>query len=363
MDFVTDMRIRVLSISAVLTLPASAQLDSAFTLGGYAEVYYSYDLSNPGEHVRQGPFYSYLRHNEVALNLGYLKLSYAKANVRGNLALMAGTYAQYNLAQEPELLRSVFEANVGVKLSRQHDLWLDAGIMPSHIGFESAIGMNCWNVTRSLLADNSPYYVAGLKMGYTSPGKTWYAAGIMLNGWQRMARPPGNNTPAFGTQLTYTPSDNVTMNWSTFIGNDKPDSVSQMRYFSNLYAQIQFTERFGLIAGFDCGLEQAARGDSSSSWWSPVLIPRFTLNERTHIAARWELYQDKHGIIVGPTGAPNGFNTMGYSVNFDRKVGENVLWRIEARALTSQDRIFTDNKGAATASNVFFTTSLSIRFP
>ncbi|MBK6341899.1 MAG: porin [Flavobacteriales bacterium] len=357
------MRTSIVPFAVALAIPASAQLDSAFTLSGYAEVYYSYELSNPDNHLRQGPFYSFNRHNEVSLNMGYAKLAYAKNNVRGNLALMAGTYAQYNLAAEPELLRSVFEANVGVKLSKTRELWIDAGIMPSHIGFESAIGADSWNVTRSLLAENSPYYEAGLKLGYTSRNAKWYAAGMMLNGWQRIARPEGNNTPAFGTQLTFKPSDKLMVNWSTFVGNEMPDSVSQMRYFSNLYAQLQITEGFGLTAGFDYGMQEASTGDSSSMWMSPVLIPRFQLSERSWVAGRWELYQDADGVIVGSTGTPNGFNTMGYSINFDRRIGDNVLWRIEARALNSQDKIFADDKGGDSPSNVFFTTSLSIRFP
>lgn len=357
------MRSFVLPLACALSLTGVAQLDSTISVSGYAELYYSYDLSNPGDHLRQGPFYSFNRHNETTLNLGFVKLAYEKSNVRGNLALMAGTYAQYNLAAEPELLRSVFEANVGVKLSKQHELWLDAGIMPSHIGFESAIGADCWNVTRSLLAENSPYYEAGVKFGYTSKNEKWYVAGMLLNGWQRIARPEGNNTPAFGTQLTYTPSDKVKLNWSTFVGNDQPDSVSQLRAFSNLYAQLQITERFGLIAGFDYGMQQEASGDSSSLWMSPVLIPRFTLNERTHLAARWELYQDRDGVIIGATGTPNGFNTMGNSLNLDRRIGENVLWRIEARMLQSEDKIFVDDKAVASQSNTFFTTSLSIELP
>ena len=94
------------------------QLDSAITLSAYAEAYYSFDMAQPDNHLRPGFFYSFNRHNEVNLNLGMVKLNYAKNNVRGNIALMAGTYPQYNLAAEPELLRSVFEAHAGVKLSK-----------------------------------------------------------------------------------------------------------------------------------------------------------------------------------------------------------------------------------------------------
>jgi hypothetical protein len=282
--------------------------------------------------------------------------------VRGNLALMAGTYPQYNLAAEPELLRSVYEANVGVRLSSSKNLWLDAGIMPSHIGFESAIGKDCWNLTRSLLADNTPYYEAGARLSYTSDNGKWYASGLLLNGWQRIARVDGNNTPAFGTQLTYKPNGNTTLNWSTFVGNDKPDTVSQMRIFNNLYAQIQASDRFGVILGCDIGMEEAASGDSTNMFITPIVIPRFKLTDKSYIAARWEMYQDEDGVIIA-TGTEHGFNTMGYSLNFDHWVAPNVVWRIEARMLQSEDKIFADADGEATETNTFFTTSIAIALP
>ena len=338
------------------------KLDSAITLSAYAEAYYSFDMAQPDNHLRPGFFYSFNRHNEVNLNMGMIKLAYAKNNVRGNLALMAGTYPQYNLAAEPELLRSVFEANAGVKLSKTKELWIDAGIMPSHIGFESAIGKDCWNLTRSMLADNTPYYEAGARLSYTSPSGRWYASGLLLNGWQRIARVDGNNTPAFGTQLTFKPSGSTTFNWSTFVGNDKPDTVSQMRIFNNLYAQLQLTERFGLILGCDIGMEEAASGDSANMFLTPIVIPRYKFSDKTYVAARWELYQDEYGVIIA-TGTPNGFNTMGYSLNFDHWIAPNVVWRLEARMLQSEDKIFADADGEATETNIFFTTSLAIALP
>ena len=353
-----------------MVLTASAQmLDSAITLSAYAEAYYSYDLAQPEDHLRPGFFYSFNRHNEVNLNMGMVKLAYARKNVRGNFALMAGTYAQYNLAAEPELLRNVFEANAGVKLSTRRNLWLDVGILPSHIGFESAIGKDCWNLTRSILADNTPYYEAGARVSYTSDNGKWYASGLLLNGWQRITRVEGNNTPAAGTQLTYRPNGNTTLNWSTFVGNDKPDSVSQLRIFNNLYAQLQITERFGVIMGCDIGAEQAASGDSlpgaqagSGTWITPILIPRYRLGEKSYLAARVEYYQDEQGVIIA-TGTPKGFRTLGYSLNFDQWVNPNVLWRIEARSLSSEDAVFVDADGGPSTTNTFFTASIAFSIP
>lgn len=353
-----------------MVLTASAQmLDSAITISAYAEAYYGYELAQPEDHLRPGFFYSFNRHNEVNLNMGMVKLAYARKNVRGNFALMAGTYAQYNLAAEPELLRNVFEANAGVKLSTRRNLWLDVGILPSHIGFESAIGKDCWNLTRSILADNTPYYEAGARVSYASNNGKWYASGLLLNGWQRITRVNGNNTPAAGTQLTYKPNGNTTLNWSTFVGNDKPDSVSQLRIFNNLYAQLQITERFGVIMGCDIGVEQAASGDSlpgaqaaSGTWITPILIPRYRLGERSYLAARVEYYQDEQGVIIA-TGTPKGFRTLGYSLNFDQWVNPNVLWRIEARSLSSEDPVFVDTDGGPSTTNTFFTASIAFSIP
>lgn len=144
---------------------------SPLTFSGYAETYYSYDFANPENHIRPGFFYNYNKHNEVNLNLGFAKMNYSSSTVRGNFALMAGTYAEYNLAAESDLMQHVFEANVGVRISSKANLWVDAGIMPSHIGFESAIGKDNMTLTRSILAENSPYYESGVKIGYTSPSE------------------------------------------------------------------------------------------------------------------------------------------------------------------------------------------------
>ncbi|RYD94653.1 MAG: porin [Sphingobacteriales bacterium] len=333
----------------------------ALKFSGYVETYYAYDFGQPETNTRPGFFYSHNRHNEVALNLGFIKANYDNGMVRGNLALMAGSYANANLAAEEGVLKNVFEANAGVKLSKTANLWVDAGIFASHIGFESAIGKDCWTLTRSILADNSPYYESGAKLSYTSPSGKWFISGLVLNGWQRIQRVEGNRTLAFGHQLTYKPNAKVTLNSSSFIGNDKPAADKRMRYFHNFYGQFQVTDKFGLIAGFDIGAEQKAKdSESYSSWYSPVLIAKYALTDKASISARGEYYSDEDGVIIS-TGTANGFKTMGYSLNFDYAIYSNVVWRVEARSLTSKDEIFLDN-GDPVKNNAFVSTALAISF-
>lgn len=358
------MKNTLLATLSVITLNGFAQTDSTknpLTISGYVETYYSYDFGNPSDHNRPGFVYSHNRHNEVNLNLGFIKAAYATDKVRANLALMTGTYANANLAAEPRVLKNIFEANAGVKISKKKNLWVDAGIFASHIGFESAIGKDCWNLTRSIMADNTPYYESGVKISYTSGNEKWFLSGLILNGWQRIQRVNGNNTPAFGHQVTFKPNSKVTLNSSSFVGSDTPDSTRQMRYFHNFYGQFQLTEKLGMILGFDIGAQQKSKGSRDYNvWYNPNLIVKFSPNKKVSVAARCEYYSDANGVIIS-TGTLNGFQTYGYSLNLDYQIMNNVVWRIEGRGFTSKDKIFTLNDNPS-SQNYFLTTALAISF-
>ncbi len=125
----------LLLLISVFTKGQSDSVNSALKISGYIETYYIYDFGNPSHHNRPDFILSFNRHNEVNLNLGIIKAAYEKSNVRANLALMTGTYSNANLADEPGVLRNIFEANTGVKISKNKDLWIDAGVFSSHIGF------------------------------------------------------------------------------------------------------------------------------------------------------------------------------------------------------------------------------------
>ncbi|GAA4307179.1 porin [Compostibacter hankyongensis] len=332
------------------------------TFSGYAEVYYTYDFNRPGDHTRPAFLYSHNRTGEINLNLGYLKAAYGSSRVRGNLALAAGTYMNANYAAEEGVLKNIYEANIGVKLSGKRKLWIDAGILPSHIGFESAVGKDNWTLTRGLAAENSPYFETGLRLGYTTLNGKWYLAALYLNGWQRIQRPEENNTPAFGAEVTFRPSEKVTLNYSGFSGSDQPDSLRKMRYFNNLYGIFQISDRFGITAGIDFGLEQQEKGSGDlHTWYAPVLIFRYSPSSRIHIAVRGEYYRDKNGVILA-TGMTHGAALTGVSANVDYAITSHVVWRTEARNLSSKDAIFIKKDGSVAGHTTAATTALAIFF-
>jgi hypothetical protein len=283
--------------------------------------------------------YNHNRNNELNLNIGLIKISAKHLKYRANFALHAGTYVMDNYANESKALRHISEGNAGLSLNKKNNLWFDAGIFSSHIGFESAISKDSWTLTRSLLAENSPYYLAGAKLTY-NPNTHWELGALICNGWQRIKKVSGNSLPAFCTQIKYTNVDKLTINWSTFIGTDDPDSTRRMRYFNNFYVQSQPTKKFGFIAGFDIGGQQTKKDSSGYNiWFSPVIILRYSFTDKWSTAARAEYYQDKGGVII-TTGTTNGFKTSGLSLNLDYSPVKNVACRLEGRWLDSIDNIF-----------------------
>ena len=350
---------------AVCGITASAQNDSInkpLTISGYAEVYYTADFNNPKNNNRPGFVYSHNRNNEININLAYIKTAYNTENVRANLALAAGTYMNANYAAEQGVMKNVYEANVGLKISKKHNLWIDAGIFPSHLGFESAIGKDNWTLTRSLFADNSPYFETGAKISYTSESGKWFVSGLVLNGWQRIQRVDGNSTPAFGHQLIFKPNEKLTINSSSFIGNDKPDSIRQMRYFHNLYAVYQINKKLGITAGFDIGAEQKSKGSEQYNiWYTPVLVAKYNVTDKLSFTARGEYYQDEKGVIIS-TGTENGFKTFGYSFNADYQILPNLVWRTEIRNLNSKDAIFMNRTDEFNKNSLTATTALAVSF-
>lgn len=350
------------SLASSPTHAEEKQPDSAFSISGYAEAYFSYDSNEPSGGTKSPFIYSYNKNSEISMNLAFVKGAYNTNQVRANLAIAGGSYMNANYASEPGVLNNLYEGNIGLKLSNEHNLWLDAGVFASHIGFETATGKDNWTLTRSMAADNSPYYETGGKISYTSDNDVWFLSALVLNGWQHIQRVEGNSSPSFGTQVMYKPSAKITLNSSLFIGNDKPDPVRKNRFFHDFYVIYQVSNDISAMIGLDIGAEQKFTHSSSlSPWFNSTVILKYTPTAKSAIAIRAEYFEDKDGVII-TTGTPNGFRTWGFSTNYDYHITGNMLWRLEARMLNSKDNIFTQNTHHMVNHDAFVTTALAVSF-
>jgi hypothetical protein len=329
-----------------------------FQLSAFLETFYAYDFNRPLGAQRQAGFYHHNRHNEVNINLAMLRMAFEEEKYRAVLDIQAGTYAQDNYAAEQGMLQALYQAYAGVKLGE--DLWLDAGIFESHLGWESALSSKNYTLTRSLSAENSPYFLSGVRVQWQA-NEQLSLLGVISNGWQRIQRVPGNSLPGFGTQVVFRPSKEISFNWSTFFGTDDPDSTRRLRHFHNLYLHWQPEGKFKLIAGFDIGWQQASKGSPGMvHWLTPALIAHYRLNANWALGARSEYMQDENRVVfASPSSAPVGLQA--YSFNIDRQIHKNAIWRIEARYMQNEARLFESDNGLS-RENFYVTTSLAVEF-
>jgi hypothetical protein len=325
---------KILSISWIFFLGFAAFSQSdpqpVVRFSGYVETYYSFDFNRPEDHLRPFFLYNFNRHNEFSVNIALLRASFEQGKVRGTVALMGGTYAQYNLADEPEWAQMVNEASIGVQLHSK--LWLDVGIMPSHIGFESWIGTNGWHLSRSIMAENSPYFLTGARLTYSVNENTdltlWLA-----NGWQRVQRNPRNQSLGLGFSINHRPIPGLELHYANYLGNEQPDPLRLERFFNNFYAQYS-PGKWGWTIGADYGIEESI-APGLNQWFGVTTSIRRTLNERFVLAGRGEYYSDPRGVIVN-----GGIKVTGFSANIDYSVTSAAKFRLEARQFMSQDPVF-----------------------
>jgi hypothetical protein len=307
-----------------------AQTDStsSITVTGYIDCYYAYNFTEPTSN--NIPFaYNHNRHNEFNVNNVVVGLKYSNRRLRSNLLLHAGTYVKANYAAEPTLLQFINEASVGVKLSKK--IWLDAGIMPSHIGMETAISKDNWTLTRSLCAENSPYYETGAKLSFV-PNSKLSLAFLVLNGWQNIEEK--NSNKAVGTQVQFVPTKKWLINYSTFLGEGKnlPDSLQVLRHFHDVYFTWLISDKLAIASVFDFGYEQKSKTDKSfAGWYTPALLVRCKLTKQWNTCLRAEYFNDQNRII--------GINNevTGFSLNLDYAPMENALIRIEGKTFPTRD--------------------------
>jgi hypothetical protein len=356
------MKAKALSLSILLVLLANtahadptdpdgtptARSDDGPKLGVFVDTFYAWDFHRPADNRRPGFLYNHARHNELSISLALVTVAFEREAARLKLGLMAGTYAEDNLAFEQPLLRNLFEAQVGVRLDDA--LWLDAGLFPSHIGYEGAISLHNPTLTRSLAAENTPYYLAGVKLSFAVCPTVVFNV-IVANGWQNLQETTDNDMKGLGTQLTWT-HRGLTFNWSAWVSDEAPRTSSAWRVFNNVY--LAFTDDdLTLVLNADLGIQDNAE---LATWYAFYLIARLRVAEPLSLSARVERFADPDGVIVAPDG--QGVALTGGSLGLDVHLAEGALYRVEARALLADRAIFDSGESDL---DLALTTSLALQ--
>ncbi len=333
----------------------TSQLDPTVQVSGYAEAYYVGARHNDGR--LPDYVYSYQQTSQAHINLALIQSKYSSENFRANLSLASGTFMRANYANESGILNNLYQANIGIRLFDQQQWWLDIGVLPSHIGLETAKGNENWTLSRSIMADNTPYFETGAKLSYISQNQRWTLAGLVLNGWQRIRRQADNTLPAIGHLISYQSPTGWILNSSSFIGSDTPDSERRMRYFHHLNMQIPLTDRWQLQLAWDIGAEQAEKSSHRYYvWHSPLIQTRYQFNPEWSATFRLEAHHDPHQVIIQSL-QNNGFTAKAFSSNLDYRANPSLMYRIELKQIDA-----SKSTEYQAAHNFLINTSLSFDF-
>jgi len=317
------------SLSALLFIamvPLSASMTQGpWTVRTIVDGYYTTTSPHTDSDTPYGFIYSYDTVNKPRLNLALCLVDYTHKNLRGEFGFHTGRYVDANYAAEPQQYHSIFSAFLGYQF--MPNAWVDVGVFPSHIGMESAIAKDNKALSRSLTADNTPYFESGARLSY-APNSKWSVAALALNGWQSIK--DTNDNKAFGTQIQYRPTPKLLLNSSTFFGNERPSGeAAQFRSFHNFYAIYDVSDTWQIAADLDMGWQEKAGEAGSYSWHSWILQTSHRLSDKWAVCARAERYSDLSSVIISTP----GFQASGYSVNADYAINSNLLSRFELKTL------------------------------
>jgi hypothetical protein len=332
-------------------------------IGGLIDTYYGFDFNQPKTSDR--PYcVSSPRHNEININLAYIELQYINERVRGKLIPGFGTYINSNYANEKGTLKNLIEANVGVRLSKKRDIWIDAGVFGSPYTNETAISKDHLMYTRSFAPEYVPYYLAGVKLS-TPVGKKLKAYAYILNGWQVIN--DVNNPLSIGTQLEYRPNDNVLINWDTYIGDEYSIQTPtyRTRYFTDVYVICNPVKKLSLTSCAYIGLQDKKDSlgtKSQSCWWQANVIGSWQFNKRLSLSARMEYFNDLQSVLVVPITSVTGFDAGSAGLCFNVKIGNNAIFRLEGRSFYSGRKMFIDEHGKETTMSNLLITNLTVWF-
>lgn len=345
--------------------------DTAATVafGGFVDAYYAYDFDRPPQLDRAFTTQA-ARHNEFNINLAFLEARLSSDRFHGRVAAQWGTSVQANYAGEPrvgsvsgpDVSRFIQEAYMGVKLART--LWVDGGVFFSHIGNETWISRDSWTYTRSLIAEYTPYYEAGVRTTWQATPRL-LATGVVVNGWQNISET--NSDKAVGIRLDYAARPSLTLSYDNFIGNEAPDTArARLRTFHEVIAKYA-GPALGVAVSADLGTQRRAVGGGTSTWYGGAVIGRYVVTPRVAINGRVEYYSDPDQVIVAAP-STDGFQTWGGSVGVDVQPVPRLLWRTELRALAARDPVFPKQPDGADASaalsrrDSFIVTSMGVTF-
>ncbi len=312
-------------------------------VGGFVDIYYAYDFNRPADHANWFPGVgtSAKRDNEFAINLAEIDFVMAPAPVGFRLSAGYGNSLEVvhaseptGVATDPDTWENLVQASIQYQTGIGRGLFIEAGVYPSHIGFEAFQTKANWNYTRSWLGELSPYYQTGLKIAYPL-GERWSTQVHILNGWQVIG--DNNRGKTLGWQFAYA-ADKVSVTFNGIVGPELPDNDRDLRALLDTVVVWKATPVWSLALSLDLAGQEQPTGEDARWQGLGVYARRAAPRARTACAVRAEYYDDEDGAISGTAQTLKEF-----TVTIELRPVEHLILKFEGRIDRSTEEVFAGN--------------------
>lgn len=283
----------------VVAAPVTAP--STFTLGGYGEAYYQWNLNDPTTDITNLRGFDN-RHNSFTLSNVAFDAQWDDARLIGRLTLQVGhTPSTYYLSEplsrgsaganesDAELWKYLQQAYVGHRFGTDARLSVAAGLFLSPIGPESMAVKDNWNWSRSNLFFGLPFYHTGARATYGLT-EDWSVTLAGYNGWNSVV--DNNAEKSVSVQVVYTAPE-LTLSALYFGGVERPRGAPEGRAWRHL-GDVNLTwnasPRLAFLAHTNGGFEPNEYG--VSRWVAGALYGRVKVYDTLFMAARGDAFAE-----------------------------------------------------------------------
>ena len=289
------------------------QIEEKITISGFADVYYSYNMNNPGAYGNWGTngvgriFDG--QHNQIAFNMFQTKFSYESNRLEIVGDLLFGPGAELANFGNTGTAISIKQAYMAYGVSDK--LTFTVGQYGTHIGYELVDSPDNFNYSLSYLFGNGPFYHTGAKLDYAVSDKIGLMAGV-VNGWDNLI--DNNLSKSVALQLSLTPNDNLSVYINWIGGNEDPstttgDSLKSFKHMTDLTLYYAMSEKLNIGLNAAYGLYDYDTL-TTKNWGGAAIYLDYSLSDNFAIGLRAEYFEDVSGVqYVGA--AYTGFTLTG----------------------------------------------------
>lgn len=291
----------------------------------YLDTYIGFDLErNRG--IQSSHYFNHYHLQNPRVNYAQIDWKKEYRDWTVQLGIHDGDYVRRNYSDQPTWAQLISVAQLQYSPQQLKQLKITAGIFPSHIGFESAWIQNNLTLTRSLLAENSPYYESGFHAQFSGKNNRWTIGALALTGWQQASVVSPIRKPSWGWSSNFAVKNNIQISYNGFFGYQNTTGTVK-RSYHNFYSNFQ-KGKWKSILGFDFG--QAFINQKSIHWYSPVVIIGKQINESWSSAFRIESMMDPNQfILLDEHQKTIQKSTLGLTVEFKTK--HQFMFRLEGK--------------------------------